>query len=378
MIEPFTLKLNDSEHVIAAIIPIPSHANPMARMKILQEILEELSESSELGSVEYVIQIKPKESLSVAPTLAKNDLQEEAVNLPTGKLNVPYLLKNAELLAEAAETALARNIYKTLIAAGEQVGTCHFKMGTCFEAERKLDQAAACYEEAIAYEPTLQCYERLIGVLLKMSRDESAAETAERALHMKNLSRKTRFELHKTAGNCWSRGSTKQSQDRSESHFNKALELDPTADEIRSNLGVLCLQTQRTHEAKRHFQDSVASNPKNYMALAGLGSAFLQEGDTANAHDYLCESLSIELNNPDAIFNLVKCAYELKRFAVATRLVEEFVQIGPLSPSLLFTLAGLQYHLGRTAEAKKTARKILELNSQHQGASELLRKLEST
>lgn len=393
--ESLEQQLSQTNYDVAGIIPIPVHTDTMIRLRTLQEIFEEMNESHQPGVLEYLIQIKPKNKqanpilgpslglpLSDSPqapisTLSQEDVLlaecPENVYLPNGKLNVPFLLRNADVLAEAGEYVLARKIHTTLLAAGEQTGATQLRMGKCFEAEGKWEEAKACFEESIAYQPQLETYQKLISLLIRQNKDQEAAEVIERTLNLKDLRHSLRFEFHKTAGNCWLRANRPT---QSEAHFKKALELDPTADEIRSNLGVLCLQDNRTHEAKRHFQDAVASNPKNAHALAGLGSAFLQEGDKSSAHDYYAESLALELNNPSALFNLVRCAYDLKRHATAAELLEGFIQVSPISPSLLYSLAGLQYHLGRMQEAKKTTLKILELHSEHTGATELLKMLD--
>jgi tetratricopeptide (TPR) repeat protein len=88
------------------------------------------------------------------------------------------------------------------------------------------------------------------------------------------------------------------------------------------------------------------------------------------------QSLELELNNPTAIFYLVKCAYEIKSYATASQMLLNYIQIAPVNTNLLYSLAGLQFHLGRISEAKETTLKILELQSQHAGAKELLNMIE--
>ncbi|HUP55984.1 MAG TPA: tetratricopeptide repeat protein, partial [Bdellovibrionota bacterium] len=153
--------------------------------------------------------------------------------------------------------------------------------------------------------------------------------------------------------------------------YHRALEIDPSADDIRANLGALYLGAGKTAEARRHFQDSLASNPRNARALAGMGSCELAERNKKGAHDYFAKSLEIDLNNPTAIFHLVKTAYELKSYAVAARLLGEYVQIAPVNTNLMYSLAGLQFHLGRLAEADTTVSRILEMAPTHAGAQEL-------
>ncbi|MBI2712281.1 MAG: tetratricopeptide repeat protein [Bdellovibrio sp.] len=375
-------EIDAAHYDIGEIIPIPSHSDSMTRFQTLQEILEDMTESREPGVIEYLIQIRPKApNETQEKTESTDEPESEKIHLSSGKLNVNYLLKNAEILTEAGETALARNIYKSLASAGEQTGFCHFKLGQCFEREGKTDEAKFYYVESLAFSPTLECSEALISLLIAQGLDLEAAQSIDRALLLKDLSARTQFDLHKAAGNCWLRSAqgiaaVEGANKNCERHFNQALQIDPAADDVRSNLGVLCLHENRLSEAIRHFQDATASNPKNYQALAGLGSARMRSGDLNAAYEAFCSSLDIEVNNPPALFNLVKVSYELKKFTKVAHFVENFIQRTPISPSLLYTLAGLQYHDGRSLDAHKTARKVLELQPDHQGAIELLKTLD--
>jgi len=369
-------QLHQSDYDIVGIVPIPAHGDRMVRLRTLQEMVEDFEESNEQGTMEYLLQIKPKHQ-QLAPA-QKNETPvvkstPENIYLATGKLNVPYLVKNADLLFDAGDYGLAKNIYKSILKSGEYTSIALHRLGRCFEAEGKHEEARVHYEESIAYHPTLDSYQRLAASLVRQNKDQQAAEVMERALNLKDLSNSFRFELYKSSGNCWTRA---QKAADAEKNFKKALELDPSADEIRANLGVLCLQSNKIGEAKRHFRDAIASNPKNHQALAGIGSCSLAEGNKKEAHDYYAQALEIEINNPTAIFYLVKCAYEIKSYSAAARILESYIQIAPVNTNLLYSLGGLQFHLGRIQEAKATTLKILELQSQHAGAKELLNLIE--
>lgn len=371
------------------IVPVPMHGDRMVRLRTLEEALEDFS--GENGAASYLIQVKargPAAPAAIEPATI-DDTIPTAPHRPSaataspvtgdniyqgdGKLNIPYLSRNAELLLAAQDYPMARNIYKAIAASGERTGLALFGIGRCDEAEGRLDDARAHYEESIAYHPTLESYHRLSSVLMHQKKEEVAAETLERALNLKDLDTRTRFELHKSCGNCWTR--TRQAE-QAEGHYKQALEIDPAADDIRANLAALYLQSQNLSEAKRHFEDALASNPRNERALAGLASCHLALGDKRRAHDTFARSLEIELNNPTAIFHLVKCAYDIRSYATAARVVEEYVQIAPVNVNLLYSLAGLQFHLGRMKDARATATQILSLNAEHAGAQELLKLIE--
>jgi Tfp pilus assembly protein PilF len=108
----------------------------------------------------------------------------------------------------------------------------------------------------------------------------------------------------------------------------------------------------------------------------GLGLCFVAEGDKEAAHDSFSRSLERNLRNSTAIFHLVKCAYEIKKYTQAERMLTNYVEIAPVSPSLLYSLAGLQFHVGKKKEALQTSKRILQIKGDHQGARELMRRIE--
>ncbi len=297
----------------------------------------------------------------------------ESIYLPDKKLNVPILLKHGEVLFNAHEFSLAKNIYRLLVASGEVTGLGLFHLGKCAEAEGDVEEAISKYEESATYQPSLDTYRKLAALCLKQSNDRKAAEIFERAILLKDLTKTVLFELHQACGNCWSR--VKEIQ-RAETHFRKCLDINPSADEIRSNLGTIYLQANQLDTAKRNFRDAIASNPENSLALAGLGMCFYLENDKKSAHDTFVRSLELNIRNSAALFHLIKCAYEIRSYAVATKILTEYVEIAPVQPDLLYCLAGLQFQLGKMKEARATAQKVIQIRPEHAAVLELIKKIE--
>jgi type IV pilus assembly protein PilF len=408
---------SEDEFDIVDVVPIPMHGDRMVRLRTLEEALndfDQIGESDEHPLMGYFVQVKPRgraaspteptptpsdsysdslsDSLNDEPKItipvgapqakakAKTHAQAQApqtvadgIYLSDGKLNVPFLLQTAEVLYSSGDYSLARNIYKAVGSSGDKTSVALLGLARCYEAEGKLEEARINYEESIAYYPTPEAYKAITALLIKQKKDHQAAEVIERALHHRQLDAAIRYELHKTAGNCWGRLNNLKDAER---HYRKALEIQPNADEIRTNLGALYLQHNRMAEAERHFNDALASNPKSHQALCGLGSCALAEGNKLAAHAWFARALQVELKNPTAIFHLVKCAYEIKNYTVAAKILEDYIEVAPINIHLLYSLAGLQFHLGRTSDARQTCIRIQQLNPEHSGARELLRRLE--
>ena len=353
-------------------IPLPTGSDRMVRLKTIEQILDEF-EHDEV-SEGYLIRVK-REKKNSLPPVDESKPSLDGAYLPNGKMNVTYLTQNATLLFSAGEYGLSRNIYKAIHQSGEKTAFALQGIARCYEAEGKLEEARTHYEESIAYQPSLEAYQRVAAILSDLKRDLNAASTLERALSMKDLTQKQRFELHQSAGGAYARI---KRYDEAERHFVKALALEPSADEIRSRLGTLAHQAGKPDQARRHFQDAIASNPKNANAVYGMALCLLEQGEKRAAHDQFAKSLDLQLNNATAVFHLVKLAYELKSYATSARVVENYVEIAPINCNLLYSLSGLQYHLGRMIDARRTAGQIIQMQSTHTGAQEIMKLTEAT
>src|SRR4051812_3295007 len=86
-------------------IPIPSQGDRMVRLRTLEEALSEFDQTGE-GSVGYLIQVKPvrreaRRPAGEPPPFRAPQPTLENIYLTTGKLNVPFLLRNADLLSSS-------------------------------------------------------------------------------------------------------------------------------------------------------------------------------------------------------------------------------------------------------------------------------------
>jgi hypothetical protein len=114
--ENFRKHLNQMQFELVKLTPLPGQEN----------------DPIESGTVEYLIRIKLKQTQSSPPPQKPSP---DSIFLPGGKLNIPYLLKNADLLFEAGEYVLARKIYKTILQSGGGTAAVLFRLEKCNEAE---------------------------------------------------------------------------------------------------------------------------------------------------------------------------------------------------------------------------------------------------
>ena len=287
--------------------------------------------------------------------------------------DIPYLVENAEILLKANEVEFARNIYRAILKTGESSDIAYAGLAVCADREGLIEQAIQFAWDSVAFAPNKKGYQILSQLLVQQGRDQEAAQSLHRALKSLELTIQEKADYYKMIGNCMSRLGE---QNEAERAYKKALELSPASDEVQSNLGSLYLEQGQVLDAKRSYQDAIASNSQNDKAWVGLGLCFVAEGDKEAAHDAFSRSLERNLRNSTAIFHLVKCAYEIKKYSTAEKTLSSYVEVAPVSPSLLYSLAGLQFHVGKKKEASLTAKRILQMKSDHQGAKDLISRIE--
>ena len=376
-----TEELADRGYDLVDLSPVPSDGDRMVRLRTLEEMIDEFSYGNDEGTTSYIVQVRKKNletntghsdrvqsGAAVSPGSSRDLYSED------GQVNLKTLESTAQVLISAGDYGLAKNVYQTLLRQGGAISSpkAYLGLGVCAEGEGKLNEAQSHFEESIAYDPTLPAYQRLVALLVRMGRERYAAEVCERALYLRGISDASKFEFHKTCGNCLARLEEVQ---RSEAHYRAALSIRPDADEIQSNLGSMYLRSGRVADAKRSFQDALASNSGNASAHLGLGCCHMVEGQKKRAHDSFVLALRNRPNDANGIFYLVKCAYEIKEYADAEEIVSKYVQSAPVNPSLLYSLAGLKFHVGKRDEARQVAERILNVRPGHSGAMQLLRML---
>lgn len=96
---------------------------------------------------EYIVRIRPKDSLEKKTRKPSLD----GIYLPNGKLNVPYLMKNADLLFEAGDLHSARKIYKTLLQSGECTATLLSRLEKCNEVDSFVLETGASNRDKISF-----------------------------------------------------------------------------------------------------------------------------------------------------------------------------------------------------------------------------------
>lgn len=339
-------------------LPLPSSepGTPLLSIDSMVNETLELSEriNEQRSSSEPIDEIPPKEPP-----------QRE----PSPEYDPQFLLENAKILEENNDLPLARNIYNALVRKGLLIPQGLAGLASTFEKEGDHERSIRCYQEAIAYSSELPFYQGLAAVQIRIGNDEEAAQTLLHALGIVSLTDEQMFELHKSLGNCYTRLGDYA---KAEHQYRKAYDLNSKSDVLQVNVGSLALQKSDYESAQKHFQKALELNSSNDKAISGLGMVHLGKNSLQKAHDCFVASLKLNINNLGAIYNLVKCAYELKKFDETSQILQKFILSNPVNTNILYSYAGILFHQGEYRASTNEAKKILETNPNHAGAKELV------
>lgn len=373
-------KLVTNDQVVAAVEIPNNHKNKVLLVDDLEEVLARFDD--DVDYAHFVIRVKrasqplpkptgeatePQYSIDsmVNETLA---LSEKITERRETESDPSFLLENAKVLEENNDFALARNIYQALVRKGVHIPQGLAGIARTHEREGDLAKAIRCYQEAIAYSSEFPFYQAMAALQIRLGEDQEASQSLLHSLGLPNLSDEQRFDVHKSLGNCFTRLGE---YPKAEHHYRKAYELNAASDILQVNVGSLALQKGDFEAARSHFQKAMELNASNDKALSGLGMVCLSKGEAARAYDLFVSSLKLNINNLGTIFNLVKCAYELKKYDDAAMLLKRHIDQNPVNTNILYSYAGILYHQGEYSIASNEVKKILESNPGHAGAKEL-------
>jgi tetratricopeptide (TPR) repeat protein len=375
--ESLTQRLGEKGYDLLGLTPIlSSHQDRTQRYRSLQEALKEFDDLASDETEGYLVRIR---KVANAPQ-SEHETATSAIDevyLPNGHLNTPFLLKNAEVLLQAGETKLAARIYQTLLQNREHLGRAHEGLGDCAAREEKMDLARRAYEEAIAYDPTTPVLLKLAKIYDAQGQYASAGETYERALLNSTLLGREKAKLHLKASQTWRK---LKERSKSRSHLLQAIALSTAQSEkseILAQLGEFHRELGEIEEARHFFEESLALVSTQISSLNGLGYIHLSRGEQVLAQEYFERSLAQNIQQPSILVDLVRAAYQTRRYAPAAVLLKDYIDQSPFNAHLLYSLAGLYFHLGSDEHCAEVLEKIFELSPQFETARGLKSRLEA-
>lgn len=244
-----------------------------------------------------------------------------------------------------------------------------YLLGTLYEHQRRLDEAATWYERAIELEPSYLPTRLRLGDVRLLAGDLEAAQRLFRdVVQQAAESAYAHAGLGKVA---FRRGRF----DEAARHFERALELQPRATALHYQAAQAYRRLGEEEAMRRHleqqgsgrvrFRDPVAQQAQQRVTGVGaellLARMAMREGAVDVAEARVRRAIELDPSHPSARNNLGVVLEAQGRLDEAVAAYAEAVRLDPESVGRRFALARVLRSLGRDDEAIPHLRRILEL-----------------
>jgi serine/threonine-protein kinase len=218
----------------------------------------------------------------------------------------------------------------------------HLNLGNALRRNGQVDEAMACYQQAITSDPRYAAAHDNLGLLLK---DKGQGDAAI-ACHRKAIKLNPRFaSAHNNLGVALR---AKGREDEAIASYRKALKLDPKYAKALSNLGIALWQVKKDHEgAIACLRKAIMLDPQSVSAHSDLGVVLLQsKKDCAGAISCLRKAIKLDPNSAGAHTNLGNALDEKGQVDEAIACYRKAITLDP-------KFAGVHYDLGLALARKK-------------------------
>jgi len=124
--------------------------------------------------------------------------------------------------------------------------------------------------------------------------------------------------------------------------YRTILEEDPKNFAAVVALGNAYFDSGHWQEAIRWYERARTLNPRNPDVLTDLGTAYRNAGEPARALAQYRRALELEPGHVEAHYNMgIVYAYDIRDYAVATRMWEELLRIAPNHPHAAYVRSSL-------------------------------------
>lgn len=226
-----------------------------------------------------------------------------------------------------------------------------------------LNGAANAFLRAIEAEPDWAEPRKNLGNCYLRAQDpEQAARCYEQALAVDN----GHLASWNNLGNaCRFLGRLEQA----EHCLRRATELAPDDADVMTNLGVVLLESGRPDDAREAFQRALVLNPRDLIALNGMGNLAAVAGTLEVAAEHYQRALSVDPGQAETQLALARQYRALRRGRDALALLEAAV---PTSADACALAVNTALDLGDSGAAAAIARRALEEHPGHRECMYLL------
>jgi predicted O-linked N-acetylglucosamine transferase (SPINDLY family) len=236
--------------------------------------------------------------------------------------NLDNMLNNQGInFAQRGEFAQAATCFQQAIALNPTEAEFHNNLGIALTEQGKPTEAIACYQQALALNPNYaQAYYNLGNTFKEQYQFEQAAEA-----------------------------------------YQQAIKLNPNIATIHLNLGNVLQEQNQFAEAIACYQRALALNPINAHIYLNLGIAMRRQGKFIDALDWLQRALAFNKNLTEAHYNLGLVLKERGQLEQAVECYQQVIALKPEYPGVHKQLAMVFQQQGQLSKAIEYYQQALTL-----------------
>jgi type IV pilus assembly protein PilF len=149
-------------------------------------------------------------------------------------------------------------------------------------------------------------------------------------------------------------------QSTAESHYERAISLEPKNPEFKNNYAVYLCQ-QKKYEKGQKIALEAAADPlykTPEVAYLNAGNCALSGGNMKVAEDNFRKSLTVKPRFGEALFQMADLEYRQTEYMSARAFLERYLEVGRTSPATLWLGVRIERGLGNNAQAQHYAQRL--------------------
>jgi len=328
-------RLQESEHLLQQILQqIPNHPFALHLLGVIAHQVGKNPLAAEL--IQKAIQIKG--------------------DVPLFHANLCEILRQLKRLDEAIAYG------ERAVALEPRMAMAHSNLGIAYYDRKDFNKAEACQQRALAIEPN---FAPSLNNLGSIQRERKHKEEAL-ALYQKAIAANPNYL--EPLNNYGALILEDDRTDEAAEVLNKALQLNPNYPESICNMGGVCLAREEDETALAHYQRALSLRPVYIEAQMGLAKAFQALDNLPAAEAAAQQALQIDASNPKAHALMGSIQTELTRPELAEKEYEQALQLDQECDEALLGLGHLRMELGQMDEAEELFRRALKFKPDNLGA----------
>lgn len=275
--------------------------------------------------------------------------------------DLPSLLRGGEILYQLRRLDDARQRFERARELAPKNAAVSFGLGRVANAEKRWSEAVEWFERTLAAQPEADSVRHPLGLAyrrlgrLQEAKDSLKAAGANAPIFDDPLMRRL-FELTATSRSFFIEGNRARRRglpELAESHYRRALELDPENASVRYNLGTLLADAGRVDEAEEQFRLATTHDPEHRDAFFNLGVGLRARGELGQAADAFRAVTRLDPDDSAARMELGATLYAAGQTEEGLELWRQITRLDVGDSELWLKLAQYWLQARRPADAEK-------------------------